>query len=797
MNQKKSILTEIIERRLPQILGVYVASVWLAVEIADWMSERFDVPVQFSSYVFVIMIAFVPLVALLAWGHGRPGRDKWTQKQLMFIPINLILAYFAVTTFIKPTELTTQPELELSNEAATEIMALTDVQTGEVVEYEVAKSGMSQKVAGFFWENKTGDESLDWLSYGSMWMVAKDLMRNPIISIQTPYDSSSMMQAITSKGFERAVGAPLALNLDISEDKDAQWMINGQITKNDGKLTFEASLYDVLTGALVTTTTASYDDLLFALDDVAEQLAAVILEQANIPTNIIPSMPLSEYISGNLSAIESVVGSLNSITIDNDFPQGIEHLKEALADDGQLAEAYVLMMDFYRAMGDVEAAKQAGDEALKLEYKLTPRTALKVKANYYAIDGDLDKAIRVLENWVKLEPESADALQALGSNYIIVGNRLDDALAVYTKLSEIQKSNATALVNQARIYRLKDNQEMALKALELYQQTDPDKESPWLEMAATYMQFGDLENAKQSYEEASLLSFNKISADLGLAKLMAYQGDVNGGLQAMDRLVEKSVTDSAKVQVLAEKEVLLYSTGRVQQAMAVVADAKNFSESFMPPLQVQLMYGAKEATYLAYLQDYEGTWAKIDAVKSELKPPFDSMMGMVEVTVHELSGDTEQAAAALAEFEAFTQAINLNVYNQFIIQSKAILARENGEYEQAIELHDQAIAESKQSFLTLNTIHVLDDMLHKKAITLHEMGQHAAALETLQLVLKRNPLLGQVKLLAAESHIALGQLGEAEKLIDEVKLLWADANSNFKHLVDLQEVENKLTAVNS
>ena len=89
MTHKKSILAELFERRVPQILGMYVAAVWLAVEIGDWMSERFDVPAQFSSYVFVTMIALLPMVGMLAWAFGRPGKDKLNTKQLVFIPFNL------------------------------------------------------------------------------------------------------------------------------------------------------------------------------------------------------------------------------------------------------------------------------------------------------------------------------------------------------------------------------------------------------------------------------------------------------------------------------------------------------------------------------------------------------------------------------------------------------------------------------------------------------------------------------------------------------------------------------------
>ncbi len=781
MTEKKSIFTELVERRLPQLLGVYVASVWLAVEVSEWMTERFDVPDQTSSYVFVIMIAFLPLVGLLAWGHGRPGKDKWTQKQIIF-PFNIAIAWFAVNTFIKP-------EVQ-----ATEILSLADVQTGKMVDYEVAKTGLSQKVIGFFWENATGDESLDWLGYGSMWMVAKDLMRNPIISISTPYESRTTMQSLRSKGFERGINEPLSLSLDIANDRNAQWMIRGEVRQEGNVLTFEASLYDVLTGALVTTISASYDDWLFALDDVAEQLANVILKKANIAPSIIPERPLSEHVSNNLTAIESVIKSLNAVLIDNDYVQGIALLESALEDDDKLAEAYVLMHDYYRGLGDLEAAKEAAESALKLKYKLSQEAVLKVKANYYGVIGDNDKAIKVLENWVKLYPQSADALLALGSNYIIIGNRLDDALEVYKKLSEIQESSTTALVNKARIYRLKDDKEQALAALQLYRDNNQDITEPLLEIAATHMQFGELDVAKNYYEEASLLSFDNIDADLGLAKIKGLQGRIDESLADLDHLVLKAENDPDRVKVLGEKEILLFLTGRMQDAMVEVERMREFSQSYMPPLMQGFTFDAKKASYYAYLQNYAVAEEIMAQLRLVMKPPYDQILYMIERNIYELAGDDDKAAEALAKFVAFKEQFQMDVFNQFIIASKAKEARIEGNYSVAIELHNQAIAESKQSFVTLTSLQILDDLLYQKALTLYQAGDFEAVDESLEMVLKRNPLNGLAMLLKSKNLIQQNKMTQATELMTQVKQLWSSADLEYKDLEKLVEVENLLLA---
>ncbi|MGJ8663841.1 MAG: tetratricopeptide repeat protein [Marinicella sp.] len=780
MTHKKSLFSELVERRVPQILGMYVAAVWLAVEMADWMSERFEIHQQFSSYVFVIMIAFLPLIGLLAWGHGRPGKDKWTQKQLIFIPFNLVIAWFAVTSFIKP-------EVQ-----ATEIMSLVDEHTGQIVEYEVARAGLNQKITGFFWENKTGDESLDWLSYGAMWMVGKDLMRSPIITIQTPYDSDSMLTAIRSRGFDDAIGEPLSLDLSLASEKDAQWIVKGEIAKDGEKIEFQASLFNVVTGALVTTISATHDDWLFALDDVAEELGAFILEKANFKPSLIPDLAIAEHISTDLGAIKEVIKALNSITFSNDYMQGVEHLKVALELDNSLAEAYVMLVDLYRGLGDLDAAKEASEEALKLDDKLYRESVFKVKANYYAVNGEQDKAIKVLENWVKIIPDSAEALQALGSNYIMVGQRLDDALQVYEKLSELQESSSSVLVTQAKIYRLKGDKEKAISTLQGYLSKNQGQVQPYLEMAATYLQFGDLQEAKDMYDEASLLSINGIDADIGLAKIMSLSGSVEPAIEQLDELFRKAESDNDKVKILSEKEMVLFMTGRLNEAMDVLFEMRELSQSFMPPLAQSLMFGSKEVAYLASLQKYDEAWHLYEQMKTEAKPPYDKLLETMANTIHMYQGNHEEAAKSMELFKEFVTEMQMTIYDQFIYAADAIELRKLGSYEQALKMHDQAINESKQSVLTLNTLQVIDEFNYQKAITLYEAEQYDEAIELMEDNIRRNPLFAQSYVIKAKALTQLEKFEEAQLVIDQVNEIWMKADPEYKDVQEFSSLKEEL-----
>ena len=398
----------------------------------------------------------------------------------------------------------------------------------------------------------------------------------------------------------------------------------------------------------------------------------------------------------------------------------------------------------------------------------------------------------MLENWVKLYPESADALQALGQNYLIIGSRLDEALQVFKKLDELQEAGSSAWVNQARAYRLKGDKENAIAVLQKYRSQFPKREEPYIEMAAAFLQFGDIKSAKEMYEEGSLVSTNSIDAELGLAKIMAMQGAVDKSLLALDELYEKAETDVDKVKILTEKEFIYSLIGRLHEAMQVLAQMKQDSQSYMPPLAQTLMYGGKEVAYLSYLQQFEKSWDLFETLKANTKPPFDQVLTMMEVSLHTMQDNDELAAAALAKFEKFLTEFNFPIYDQFIDSIKAVAARKAGDFELAIDLHDQAISKSNQSILTLNTLHVVDEMTYQKAITLYENDQYEASIELLDGVLIRTPLFAQCLVVKAKNLIALGDSEAAIEVIEQAQNIWQLADADFKDNNELLALKQSL-----
>jgi len=407
---------------------------------------------------------------------------------------------------------------------------------------------------------------------------------------------------------------------------------------------------------------------------------------------------------------------------------------------------------------------------------------------------DRAKASRVLENWVKVYPESAEALSILGSNYILYGNRLDEALDVFERLNELQEAGTDSLVSQAKIYRLKGEKDKALKVLRKYQEIDKDNADPLLEMAEVYLQFGDIDEAFEKFDEASLMSFNDIDAELGLANIMAMRGEFDASLAAFDGLMRKAETDQDRVKILSEKEMVLYLTGQLKSAMAVLDDMRTVATSFMPPLQQTLMFGSKELSYWAHLQELDKAMERLAAMREETKPPFDGFLYIMERNIHDLMEDEAKAKTALTQFEAFLQEFKTPIYDQFVLSAKAVDKRRAADFAAAIQLHDQAIDLAQQSFLHLNSLHLLDELMYQKAKTLHVAGEHEDALSILDEILHRNPLYGQCMMLKAEVHQAMGDDDLAMAAIAQAKTLWQQADPEYIQYQRLLDLEANLLA---
>ncbi|MFK8011451.1 MAG: tetratricopeptide repeat protein [Marinicellaceae bacterium] len=786
MTDKTNFFEELISRRIPHILGMYIAAVWLSVEIADWMSERFGVADQFSSYVFVGMLTFIPSVIMLAWGHGRPGKDSWSRLELAWLPLNILLSVFAVNQLVEP-QVNTNPIASPPVVSA----PIENLQPNTFVANNEENKAIHNNVMTFFWENKTNDNELDWLSYGSSWLFSQDLKRTPDISAITPYDSRMLLVELINKGFPTALNVPLALAIQIANKQSKEWVVMGSFQFDDVQndfIKFEAKLYNVKTGKMEKTFVSVNQDKLTSIDEISNEFGDFLLKSNN-NTNIIPDYAIADHTSNNIEAIKKLIEAKNVIAFENNYPKAIEIIEQALVLDQSFAEAMLLASNYYKAQGDFENATKYSKKALDLDYKIYKESVFATKASLFDMTGQQNKALMVLENWAEMFPTSPLAHATLANKYLFGDNTLDKAEEQFEKLLSIDSNDQTTLISLGQIYRVQGEKEKTLDVLKQYLESNPEKVNAYMELANAYNQFGMFDEAIEMYQKASIMGSENYAAEIGLASTTATQGDYLKGLDLLNELLSEDNSDIENLMVHNQKVLIYMQIGQISKAFEELELLKKPAEKLLQPLNYIFSIDGSAVQLLVLSGKYTEALEYTKSIRENTKPPFNKIANVFNITTYDAMEDKINFEKALNAFETFLETYPLPAYKPYVSAWNARLHYWNGDLKGSLNALDLAIEESKQSIVSLRTNSVIELFIIGKAELLFELQDVEGALKEIEFLLKRNPLLADAHLLQAKIYQSLDEEQKAEKSIQKVKEIWKYADADFVGLKQLEEFE--------
>ncbi len=83
-------------RRVPQILGLYLAAGWGVLEFVDWLVEQYSLSPDLAELALLAWAIMIPTVLILAYFHGATGDQEWTRIEKICIPANLLVALIVI-----------------------------------------------------------------------------------------------------------------------------------------------------------------------------------------------------------------------------------------------------------------------------------------------------------------------------------------------------------------------------------------------------------------------------------------------------------------------------------------------------------------------------------------------------------------------------------------------------------------------------------------------------------------------------------------------------------------------------
>ncbi len=224
---------ELLQTRIPQILGTYIVICISIVFFLDWLVRRYPLSPRLPLFCLVALSSIIPSILLLAYSKGRKDRDHWKRVGKIGIPINLAVSAVILFVLFQGKDLG----------ATTTTLSLQD-EEGLIIERIIPKNEFRKKAAVFFFNKEEDDATPDWVIYAISDMVKYDLSQDIYLDVISEFN---VLDKIKEKGFSLGEKNPFTLKKKIVNDLHIKHFITGTIVEEDGLYLISTELHDTKT----------------------------------------------------------------------------------------------------------------------------------------------------------------------------------------------------------------------------------------------------------------------------------------------------------------------------------------------------------------------------------------------------------------------------------------------------------------------------------------------------------------------------------------------------------------------
>lgn len=426
----KSLIHEIHRRSLWQVLGIYLAASWIALQVVETLAESMTLPDWVQGFAVILLVVGLPVVLATAFVQEGVGRRPVAQTQVSMPPSQEPAAGPVAIPGTRPAGwgLFTWRRALLGGVGAFVLLALA--LGGWVVLRSlgigpagtlVAKGVLEERATLVLTDFSAEDASL---SRAATEAFRVDLDQSSVIDLADP----GFVAAVLTR-MERDAEAPLDLatgrELAVREGMPA--VIAGEVTRAGTGYVLTAQLLTPDGGEVLVSgreTAADDSELISAIDRLSKKLRERIGESLG---DLAGGPALESVTTGDLEALRLYSQAVKA----SDTGQsqlGADLLEEAVALDTSFAMAWrklgMIHVSGNGALGNFTRGVEALGRAYTFRDRLTERERGLATAGYYSyVDRDDRRAADAYERMLDRDPEDAWALNNLA---LIVGGDFGD-----------------------------------------------------------------------------------------------------------------------------------------------------------------------------------------------------------------------------------------------------------------------------------------------------------------------------------------------------------------------------------
>jgi len=760
-------ITEIRKRRILPAVGVYVASSWVLIEILDRLVERYLLSPYLTDIVFWGLFSLIPAVTLIAWTHGKRGKDKATRVEKVGVPINLIATVGLLITVFG------DKDLDL---AATRVIINNEL--GQQETHFIPSETFRRRMLVFFWENESGDPELDWLQYGVTELLVQDLEQDPFVLATSPWNnfSNGFYTRMRKAGFNDGLGVPRSLMRQIAEDANRQYFIEGSLDRVADEFVVTARVWDSRSLEQVSELSSRNWDIYAAIDELSREVR-LALDVPESGSRIAEDLPLAETYGESEDALKAYIGGLNARLFDNDYEKSNSLFDRAITIDSNFVLGWFLKAVNLVESGNLPAAQEALAKARDLDYRLPYQDRTQLKALSYRLSGEHEKLMSFLRLQIEIRDDAASHNRL--ATMLMIGGELEEAKTEYLAALERDKLNVNNYLQLSALERATGNMDAAVDYARQYQQQKPEDIEANILLGDLLRDSGELDDAETHYKQAQVLENDPVQPSLRLAQVAARRGDIQAARKYLSEAEEIAQTSAAKILVRQGAALLEERLGRIHEAIRQINDQEEFLLQSQSPFYVALSTHVPLITYYLSLDDFAEAEKSLLTAKGMLQPPLDQFLGFSEALLLAKQGDFEGANEALDRGIEVIDQLNLRIMQFQVPVTRAWISREQGDFSAMAEYYVESLEMMKNSVLAGELSVAVPKIYADTALAQVKSGQLDAAGQSLETGFRLDPSEPLLWLVKARLQQARDMPRLALASANYALAIWQDADTDY------------------
>ena len=675
-----SLPRDLIQRRVPHILAIYAGASWGLVEFTAFAVDEFLLSPHWPRMVMATLFMVLPSVFMLAWFHGKPGRerDQLARTEKVGIPANLLLCMVVLAALFEGEEL-----------GSVTTLVAVETEDGETIERQVPNPAFTKTMALFPLDLGPGmAEDEAWISYAVPEALRLDLLADEFF-VPIPFYRPESNLSLRQRGFESFNATPLTLKRELARESFGGFMAVGEIDRVDDLFRVTLRVYRVGKGSLAGETFHEGTDLLALVDEMSGPVKNALA----IPVrDAVEDLPVRERLSDNAAAVEAFFKGFFRYRAHQDTEGATEYLTTATTLDPSFTIAQYALHRVLRGFTEDEVVAAAPlVAAMDHLYRVPERSGFRIKVEYYAETGETDKLAAVVEMWVGLYPNDLEALRILAGMQLAKGD-WEDVLATLATIRRLDPLDGRPILFMAQAHENLGNFGQSLSLRAEYVERFPGDVSGYYGLADYHRRRGRYEDVREVLERAIALEPLAQEPARRLADLDLDVGRLAEARAGYERSLGQARTSAQRAQALSRLTDYHHRSGEMEDAIHGIERRKEES-GFETPL------GMAVGDIFVYLD--AGRTDEAAALLEELRAGLQTSLStyVASAAVH-VALATEGVDAALQAHRQASEAVEAGdiqgLIRPTLLGDLGLIRDRAGDYAGAAESFRAAIALSPE-----------------------------------------------------------------------------------------------------